>query len=370
MRKNPTERAPKDGPVPLKRLEENRSHMSVVPLGAPPLRQREASGPDPEPEQFRSSLLRFRRLFEISTDGILILDWSTGRIIDANPRALEFFHALRDELRSKSLYEIGVVESRGANDEVLRTCRLHPHRRHTQLASTVTELRGQHVELAYSCYVADGIREIQCRIRTVAEPTVDEPEAGRVIEELRSLVFDLQRRGDQLHELANRDALTGLFNRRYLDDSLSRELSQSQRRGGPLCVVAMDIDRFKRFNDSFGHEAGDLALRECARLMTQNLRSGDIACRIGGDEFILVLPDCTADQARVLVVRLCELIKRLPLEHDDRHLDAVTLSAGVSEEVEGAWCARRLLRGADEALYAAKRAGGDRVVLHQWPRMA
>jgi diguanylate cyclase (GGDEF)-like protein len=103
--------------------------------------------------------------------------------------------------------------------------------------------------------------------------------------------------------------------------------------------------------------------------MTANLRNGDIACRIGGDEFVLVLPDCTADQAKTLVNRLCGLIKRLRVRHDDRPLEAVTLSAGVSEAPMGASCTLRLLRGADEALYAAKRAGGDRVVVNEWPHI-
>jgi len=114
--------------------------------------------------------------------------------------------------------------------------------------------------------------------------------AMTVGETIKLVLSNLKLR-ERLREQANHDPLTGLFNRRYLDDSLSRELNLAQRRGAPLSVAVLDIDHFKGFNDTFGHDAGDLALREAARVMSMNLRKSDIACRLGGEEFALVLPD-------------------------------------------------------------------------------
>lgn len=178
------------------------------------------------------------------------------------------------------------------------------------------------------------------------------------------LVLSNLRLRERLREQANHDPLTGLFNRRYLDDSLSRELSLSQRRNAPLSIAVLDIDHFKRFNDTFGHDAGDLALRECAQVLNQNLRKSDIACRLGGEEFALVLPDSSLEDTRQRVEQICALVKRLELRHNGQLLGTMTLSAGVAGCPDHATSARELLRAADIALYAAKQGGRERVVLH------
>lgn len=367
MRKYPWKQSPDSAPPPRSVLPQRRNQMSVIPIHGPSPPAHDSIPDDHDPQRSLHSLLRFQRLFEISTDGILILDWSTGLIIDANPRALALLRIRRDEALSKSLYEVGLVESERANIAALRDSRRHLHLHHAHLASTTTTLQHDQVEVVYRSYATNDTKEIQCTIRAVVDDATSPPEAGRVIRELQSHVHDLQRREQHLRELANRDALTGLFNRRYLEDSLPRELGRSQRRGTPLSVVAMDIDRFKRFNDSFGHESGDAALRACARSMVTSLRSGDIACRTGGDEFILILPECSAGQARALVARLCTIIKRIRVRNAGRTLETLTLSAGICEAPEGASDSLRMLRAADEALYAAKRTGGDRVALYSVP---
>jgi len=169
----------------------------------------------------------------------------------------------------------------------------------------------------------------------------------------------------KLREQANHDPLTGLFNRRYLDASLLRELSLSQRRSAPLSVAILDIDHFKRFNDAFGHDAGDLALRECANVVTLNLRKSDIACRLGGEEFALVLPDSSVADTQERVQQICALIKQLELRQDGRLLGKMTLSGGIAGSPEHASTAQELLRAADAALYAAKEAGREQIVLYE-----
>jgi len=183
-------------------------------------------------------------------------------------------------------------------------------------------------------------------------------------ETIKLVLSNLKLR-ERLREQANHDPLTGLFNRRYLDDSLSRELNLSQRRGAPLSVAVLDVDHFKGFNDTFGHDAGDLALREASRVMSMNLRKSDIACRLGGEEFALVLPDSSLADTRQRVEQICAYIKQSEMRHDGHMLGTITLSAGIAGSPDHATTARELLRAADVALFAAKRAGRERIVTYE-----
>jgi diguanylate cyclase (GGDEF)-like protein len=183
-------------------------------------------------------------------------------------------------------------------------------------------------------------------------------------ETIKLVLSNLKLR-ESLRVQANHDPLTGLFNRRYLNDSLSRDLSLAQRRGAPLCVAVLDLDHFKRFNDSFGHDAGDLALREVARVMSMNLRKSDIACRLGGEEFALVLPDSSLADTVHRVEQISAFVKQIEMRHGGHLLGTMTLSAGIAGSPEHATTARELLRAADIALFAAKRGGRERVVLYE-----
>ena len=169
---------------------------------------------------------------------------------------------------------------------------------------------------------------------------------------------------DQLRQQALHDQLTGLFNRRYLDETLPRDLHQAQRRNSPLCVVMLDIDDFKHFNDAFGHGPADAILRELGRVLREKLRKSDISCRYGGDEFVLVLHDSSvaATQARLEQIRA--FLKGLEIHYGEQVLGPITLSIGIVQTPEHAITARELLREADEAMYAAKQAGRDRIVVY------
>jgi diguanylate cyclase (GGDEF)-like protein len=123
----------------------------------------------------------------------------------------------------------------------------------------------------------------------------------------------------------------------------------------------LDIDHFKQMNDTFGHGAGDALLRELGRILRENLRMSDIACRYGGDEFVLILPDSSLDDTRHRVQQILELVKELRLWHGDQLLESLTVSAGVAVAHEHNFNGREILRAADEALYAAKQAGRDLV---------
>lgn len=160
-----------------------------------------------------------------------------------------------------------------------------------------------------------------------------------------------------------RDPLTGLFNRRYLEASLERELTRAKRSRHPVCVIMVDVDHFKRFNDTFGHEAGDVVLVEVAGVLKAATREDDIACRYGGEEFTLILPEASAALATERAGQIREAIRKLHLEHRRRSLGTVTASFGIAVYPQDSGTPAGLVQAADAALYQAKQAGRDRVVL-------
>ncbi|MGB3095132.1 MAG: diguanylate cyclase [Candidatus Deferrimicrobiaceae bacterium] len=189
---------------------------------------------------------------------------------------------------------------------------------------------------------------------------------GLMVGEAIKLSLSNLRLREKLREQATRDPLTGLFNRRHLEDSLLRELHRALRRKSPLCIAMLDLDRFKNFNDTFGHQAGDLLLREFGQMLREKLRKSDIACRYGGEEFVIVMPDSSLADTCQRVEEIRVLVKKLEIRHGEQLLGTITISAGVAGMREhGGVTMREFLHAADSALYAAKNAGRDCVVVHQ-----
>jgi diguanylate cyclase (GGDEF)-like protein len=166
---------------------------------------------------------------------------------------------------------------------------------------------------------------------------------------------------ETLRGLSIRDPLTGLFNRRYLEESLDRELRRALRRSLPVAVLMLDVDNFKSFNDTFGHEAGDLVLKEVATLLRKNTRVEDIACRYGGEEFTLILPEMTLENAKEKAQQINEAVRQLRVLQGQQYLGSVTISVGVAIFPTDGSNARDVLHAADGALYRAKQGGRDRV---------
>jgi len=170
---------------------------------------------------------------------------------------------------------------------------------------------------------------------------------------------------ESLREDAIRDPLTGLYNRRYLDESLGRELHRARRGKSPLCVAVLDLDHFKLFNDTFGHDGGDLLLRGLARALDDKLRKSDISCRYGGDEFVVVMPDSSLADTHHRMEQICALIKGTQVRNGGTVLGPITVSAGVAGMPEHGSTAGELIQAADTAMYAAKQTGGGVVVVYQ-----
>jgi diguanylate cyclase (GGDEF)-like protein/PAS domain S-box-containing protein len=171
----------------------------------------------------------------------------------------------------------------------------------------------------------------------------------------------------RLHETLRsqsiRDPLTGLFNRRFMEESLELELHRASRNQHPLGMIMIDLDHFKYFNDNFGHEAGDLLLKELGVLLRANIRGEDIACRYGGEEFTLILPEGTGAVTRQRAEFYKDAIQRLDVHYRDLPLGRITASMGVAIFPEHGRTAKALIEAADKALYRSKSAGRDRVTM-------
>jgi len=186
--------------------------------------------------------------------------------------------------------------------------------------------------------------------------------AQGVVEDM-ALSLNNVRLREQLEEASIRDALTGLYNRRFLDDTLTRELARAERQPGPLSVLMLDIDHFKPINDDHGHAFGDKALIEVADLLSDNVRRGDIVCRYGGEEFVIIMPGAGLAAARQRGEHLRQQVAALDIAKDDGTPIYLTVSLGLACYPQHGEYAETLLHHADMALYGAKQSGRNRLTI-------
>ena len=205
----------------------------------------------------------------------------------------------------------------------------------------------------YPLVDASGGRSVACAALDVTK----EREAER---EVRQVQQELQVANGKLRTLSLTDALTGLMNRRALEDCLERELARCIRSQAQLCLLMLDVDHFKSFNDSFGHVQGDETLRKISALIQKWTRKGDLVARYGGEEFLAILPDTSAIEAIQIAKRLCEAIAEAAWEHR-----VITTSIGVATLDERTLSMTSFLNEVDQALYAAKRRGRNQVCAAQ-----
>ncbi len=199
-------------------------------------------------------------------------------------------------------------------------------------------------------------------------------DAGRTLERCRLAkiladniglgIANLKMR-EAMRNLSIRDPLTDLFNRRYMEEALAQEQHRTSRNKAQLAVIMLDIDHFKKFNDTFGHDGGDATLRILGEFLKKQVRGSDIACRYGGEEFLLILSPSTAEGARQRAEKIRAEAKLLSVNHGNRDMGAISLSLGVAIFPDHGAGAAALIKAADLALYQAKSGGRDRVVMFE-----
>jgi len=165
-----------------------------------------------------------------------------------------------------------------------------------------------------------------------------------------------------LYAMAVTDGLTKLYVRRYFDLRMDEEFDQARRYDRPFSMLLFDIDHFKKFNDTYGHQTGDVVLQQVARLLQANTRRADICCRYGGEEMAVILPETGLQEAAILANKLCARVREHEFESGGQHL-RVTTSVGVAEFFQEFQDASEMVKAADEALYRAKELGRNRVEL-------
>lgn len=293
-------------------------------------------------QEIRVSELRYRRLFEAAQDGILLLDAATGAITDVNPFLIRMLGYSREELVGRKLWEVGAFKDVEASQQAFEALQRNEYIRYEDLPLRGRDGRLIDVEFVSNVYQVGDEKVIQCNIRDIS---------------------DRKQAQDALLEQSVRDHLTGLFNRRYMEATLERELMRATRKHLPLGIIMLDMDDLKRFNDTWGHAAGDEALRQAGSLLLNQVRGEDIACRYGGDEFILILPDASPHVTLRRAQRIVQLSQSNPLNFNGQSLPSVKFSVGVAVFPKHGATNTILLRTADEALYRAKHAGRNRVCM-------
>jgi diguanylate cyclase (GGDEF)-like protein/PAS domain S-box-containing protein len=293
------------------------------------------------------SELRYRRLFETAQDGILILDARTGAITDVNPFLIDMLGYSRDEFIEKKLWEVGAFKDIEASKEAFQALQKNEYIRYKNLPLRTKSGKLIQVEFVSNVYIEGDGKVIQCNIRDITE----RKEAQDALEKSEAL----------LREQSVRDHLTGLFNRRYMEETLERELRRAKRKQLSLGIIMIDVDGFKRFNDTFGHAAGDIVLQQLGAILLKLVRSEDVAARYGGDEFLIILPDASQEVTRERAELICKDVRNIHFE--DQEHEAFTLSLGVAVFPDDGSTSAALSKVADDALYRAKREGGGRVYM-------
>jgi diguanylate cyclase (GGDEF)-like protein/PAS domain S-box-containing protein len=302
---------------------------------------------------------RYRALFEQSHDAVFIIGFD-GQQWEVNQRAMDLLGYAEDEIRSLYVNDISAQpeESGSILDRLLAGEHIPLYER------TFRKKNGKDIWVEINAEMvraADGTPlHIQSVVRDITQRKQSERALHDANEQLRLQLSENKKLQAQLREQVIRDPLTGLFNRRYLEEALEREFSLAKRQATPVCLVMMDIDGFKGFNDTYGHDAGDFLLKKLGELLVTEVRRSDISCRYGGEEFLIVMPGVPLDKGHERAERLRKVFGSGKFQHMGVKLNA-TISLGVAVYPDNGQNWEEVLHAADRAMYAAKAAGKNRV---------
>jgi diguanylate cyclase (GGDEF)-like protein/PAS domain S-box-containing protein len=293
-------------------------------------------------------------LIENMRDGILVLD-SQHRIVDINPAMENFTEEKASFYLGKNAFDV-FQPWMDKTDLLLdgsetRTELRVPKDPSRYLDLRVTPLYDRH-SLLNGCLMV---------FRDITERKHVEKRLRYVNDRLQGQLIEIGLLQSKLREQAIRDPLTHLFNRRYLEETLERELARATREDYSVCVIMIDLDHFKRVNDTYGHEAGDEILKTFAITLSEHCRRGDFACRYGGEEFVIVMPNISMEVAYERAENIRQSLNSLCVPYGDYSL-TVTISTGIACYPVHGDSRESILRAADQAMYGAKEAGRDHIL--------
>src|SRR5215212_4206516 len=293
-------------------------------------------------------------LIENLRDGILVLD-AQNRIVDMNPAMENFIEKKVSFYMGKNAFDV-----------------FHPWMEKTDLLldgmETRTELKipkdpSRYLDL-HVTPLYDQSRLLNGRLivfRDVTERKHVEKRLRYVNDRLQAQLIEISSLQTKLREQAIRDPLTNLFNRRYLEETLERELARAGRENYSVCVMMIDLDHFKRVNDTYGHEAGDEVLKALAVTLSEECRRGDFACRFGGEEFVVVMPNINLTTAYERAESVRQSLNSLHVTYGQYKL-TITISMGIACFPINGETREAVLHAADQAMYGAKEAGRDHIL--------
>jgi len=295
-------------------------------------------------------------IIESMSDGVLVID-TQNRIVDINPAMENFLNQKPTSFLGKSVSEI--LEIWLDQNDVL-----------TSEQEAWTELRipnapSRYLDLRITP-LYDDFERLNGRLmvfRDVTERKQIEKRLRSANDRLQLQLIEIGTLQSKLRSQAIKDPLTDLFNRRYLDETLDRELARAAREGYPVCVIMLDIDHFKKVNDTYGHEAGDFILKALAKTLSGRNRRGDFVCRFGGEEFVVVMPNMAVDTAYKRAEDLRTALNSLHIPYGQLNL-TITISMGIASYPANGEDRESILRAADHAMYAAKKAGRDHILTY------
>jgi len=292
-------------------------------------------------------------VIENMPDGVLVLD-AQNRIVDINPAMKNFLEDKLSSYMGKSACEVfnaWIDDPPSLWDEMETRAELKaPADPSRYLDLRVTPLYDKNQRLNGRLMVFRDItmrKQVEKRLRFVND-------------RLQSQLIEIGLLQSKLREQAIRDPLTNLFNRRYLEETLDRELARAAREDYPVCIMMIDLDHFKKINDTYGHEAGDHVLKAIADTLSNESRRGDFACRYGGEEFVIVLPNINKGIAYQRAEKIRNTLNSFHIPYGLYNL-TTTISLGIACYPMNGHTGEAILRAADKAMYAAKDAGRDHI---------
>jgi diguanylate cyclase (GGDEF)-like protein len=291
-------------------------------------------------------------LIESMRDGVLVLD-QQNRVIDYNPAACALLNINRRISYGAPIWELlpqwADIDAKESNKLLIPAANGAQRSVNCHITALLDNKKRQIGRLI----VLRDLTELEQAYIALQE----------LNERLQIQLEENKTLQEQLREQALRDPLTDLHNRRFLEEALPRELARAVRYAYPIAFIMLDIDHFKYFNDTYGHEAGDRLLQAIAEMLRANIRAGDIACRLGGEEFLVVLPDITEENATQRAEQLRREFEQISLTYHALRLEA-KVSLGVSLFPQHGVTPEELMRAADYALYNAKLRGGNCVMVY------
>lgn len=310
---------------------------------------------------------KYRILLDESSDPIFMFDHE-GRYLYVNGAFANGVNRKLDEIIHKRIWDVFPKEEADKRFAVVKWVFENGETKIIEVRVPRTDGDRYYITTVKPVFHADGrVVSVICISKEITERKHMEEDLRRANEQLSAQLAEIASLHETLRDQAVRDPLTGLYNLRFLAESMKREMAQATREKIPLSVVLMDIDHFKEFNDNYGHKTGDEVLQALGSMLSKNTRAGDIACRYGGEEFMVIMPSAHATEAVRRAEQWRAEFSSIQIVYKGQNLSA-TFSAGVATFPEHGATDDDIWRAADNALYKAKSAGRNCVILYECPK--